>query len=72
MATEPSTSNCCVVADEVFANHRLAEIYDKLDGDRSDLDVYIGIVEELRATTVLDIGCGTGSFACLLAAHGTH
>jgi SAM-dependent methyltransferase len=54
----------------MFANRRLAEIYDALDDDRSDLDVYLGIVEELGASSVLDIGCGTGTFACLLAARG--
>lgn len=64
------SSKLWVVADEVFANRRLAEIYDTLDGDRSDLDVYVGLVEELGATSVLDIGCGTGTFACLLAGHG--
>lgn len=58
------------MADEVFANRRLAEIYDTLDGDRSDLDVYVELVEELGATSVLDVGCGTGTFACLLAGHG--
>ncbi len=59
------------MADAIFANRRLAEIYDALDGDRSDLDFYVGLVKELGASSVLDIGCGTGSFACLLAGHGT-
>lgn len=53
--------------DSAFDNPRLARLYDPLDPDRSDLDVYAEIVDELGATSVLDVGCGTGTFACLLA-----
>jgi len=56
------------VPDAIFAEQRLAEIYDALDDDRSDLDVYLALVDELGAQSVLDLGCGTGTFACLLAA----
>lgn len=56
--------------DRIFAERRLAEIYDPLDPDRGDLDVYVALVEELGADSVVDIGCGTGTFACLLAATG--
>jgi len=58
------------VADAIFEERRLAEIYDPLDPGRSDLDVYAALVEEFGARTVLDVGCGTGTFACLLAARG--
>jgi SAM-dependent methyltransferase len=58
------------VADAQFEEPRLAEIYDPLDPDRSDLEVYVAIVEEFAARTMLDIGCGTGTFACLLAQRG--
>jgi SAM-dependent methyltransferase len=58
------------VADAAFADPRLAEIYDPLDPDRSDLDVYAAMAQEFGARSVLDVGCGTGTLACLLAARG--
>jgi SAM-dependent methyltransferase len=58
------------VPDALFDNPRLAAVYDPLDPDRGDLDVYAAIVRELGARTVLDIGCGTGTFACMLATAG--
>ncbi|RXY99973.1 class I SAM-dependent methyltransferase [Fictibacillus sp. S7] len=58
------------MADEIFENPRLASIYDPFDSDRSDLDVYESMVNEFDAHTVLDIGCGTGTFACRLAVKG--
>lgn len=53
--------------DAIFADPRLAEVYDPLDPDRSDLDAYLALAGRLGARTVLDIGCGTGTLACLLA-----
>jgi SAM-dependent methyltransferase len=58
------------VVDAIFAERRLAEVYDPLDPDRSDLDAYAAMVDEFGAGSVLDIGCGTGTFACLLARRG--
>lgn len=56
--------------DAVFDDPRLAAIYDALDPDRSDLDAYLDMVEEFGAASVLDLGCGTGVFALLLAERG--
>jgi SAM-dependent methyltransferase len=58
------------MADNVFEHPRLAAICDALDADRSDLAVYAGIAEELGARRVLDVGCGTGTFAVILADRG--
>ena len=48
----------------------LARIYDAFDGDRHDLDLYVDLIGERGARHVLDIGCGTGSLAVLLARTG--
>ena len=58
------------MSDPIFADPRLAAIYDALDTDRGDLDAYAAVVDEFCAQSVLDIGCGTGTFACLLASRG--
>ena len=58
------------MADAIFTEPRLAEIYDPLDPDRSDLDAYAAMAAEWGAQSVLDVGCGTGTLACLLARRG--
>ncbi|WP_409485365.1 class I SAM-dependent methyltransferase [Arsenicicoccus dermatophilus] len=56
--------------DPLFADPRLAPLYDTFEGDRTDLAPYLALMHELGARTVLDIGCGTGTFAVLAAAVG--
>jgi SAM-dependent methyltransferase len=58
------------VPDAIFAHPRLAQVYDAFDGPRDDLDAYLAIAGELGAKRVLDVGCGTGSLALLLARAG--
>ncbi|MEV7222075.1 class I SAM-dependent methyltransferase [Streptomyces sp. NPDC093681] len=58
------------MADECFRHPRLAALYDVLDADRGDLEAYLRMADEFGASSVLDIGCGTGVFALLLAESG--
>ncbi len=60
-----------MVTDAHLSVTRLAEIYDALDPDRSDLDAYLTMVDEFGASSILDIGSGTGTFASLLAHRDT-
>jgi SAM-dependent methyltransferase len=58
------------VPDALFDEPRLAEIYDPLDPDRADLDAYAAMAAAWGARSVVDVGCGTGTLACLLAMRG--
>ncbi|GIF03636.1 class I SAM-dependent methyltransferase [Actinoplanes siamensis] len=56
--------------DALFAHPRLAPLYDSFDRDRGDLPAYLEIVEALRPARIIDVGCGTGTLAVLLAELG--
>jgi len=70
LLTGSSLLSECRAPDAIFAEQRLADIYDALDPARSDLDAFLAVADELNARSVLDIGCGTGTFACLLVERG--
>lgn len=53
-----------------FDDPRIAGVYDTFDADRSDLDAYVAIAGELGASSVIDLGCGTGTLAIMLATSG--
>lgn len=54
------------MADDLFEHPRRAVLYDALEPDRRDLDVYTSIATELDAQLVLDEGCGTGALPLML------
>lgn len=58
------------MVDACFAEPRLAALYDAFEGSREDLAFYSAIALELGAASVIDLGCGTGTFACVLAEQG--
>ena len=58
LPADPSSGHTRGVAGSIIDDPRLAEVYDPLDPDRSDLDVYIAMVEELGLRRVLDVAAG--------------
>ena len=58
-------------AADSYVDARCAAVYDIFEGpERDDLDVYAAMVEEFGAASVVDVGCGTGTFATMLAGRG--
>ncbi len=58
------------MTDSLFGDPRFAPLYDHFEGERPDLDVYAAMVDEFDVKTLLDVGCGTGVFACMMALRG--
>lgn len=57
-------------AFEEFTDPRIVALYDTVCASRDDFDFYLALAAELEARTIVDIGCGTGTFACELAGLG--
>ena len=53
-------------------NPRLATVYDTECLGRRDHDFYLTLAERVGASSVIDIGCGTGAFAVDLSRRGCH
>ncbi len=59
-----------MAAFEEYTDPRLVALYDLWDPSRRDTAFYIGLATELSASSIIDIGCGTGLLACELARRG--
>lgn len=60
------------MVDRHYTDPRLAAVYDRENSGRWDIDFYLALADELGASAVADLGCGTGILACDLAARGHH
>ncbi|MGW7683770.1 class I SAM-dependent methyltransferase [Kribbella sp. NPDC054772] len=58
------------MVDALFGVPRLVALYDVMETGRGDLEHYLAMVGEFGVRRVLDVGCGTGELACLLAGQG--
>jgi ubiquinone/menaquinone biosynthesis C-methylase UbiE len=59
-----------VTTQEYHSDPRLARLYDTVCSGRHDIDFYLALAHELGATTIVDVGCGTGLLATELAGRG--
>lgn len=59
-----------MTTEEYFNDPRLARLYDTLTDGRDDIEFYLALADEIGATTIIDIGCGTGLLATELAVRG--
>jgi SAM-dependent methyltransferase len=59
-----------VTTFQEFHDPRLVAVYDAWGANRLDTAFYLGLAAELSATSIVDIGCGTGEITCALAQQG--
>src|SRR5690242_14609812 len=52
-----------------YQNVQIAKIYDLINQQAQDTEFYLSLAEP-RPSSVLDLGCGTGTLCCELAARG--
>ena len=55
---------------EEYTDPRLVALYDLWGPFREDTGFYVGLATELSASSIIDLGCGTGLLACELAGRG--
>jgi ubiquinone/menaquinone biosynthesis C-methylase UbiE len=55
---------------EEYTDPRLVVLYDTVCPWGEDRSFYLELAADLEASTVIDVGCGTGLLTCELAAHG--
>lgn len=55
---------------EEFHDPRLVALYDAWGVGRDDIAFYLALAEELGASSILDVGCGTGQITCALSERG--
>lgn len=53
-----------------YTDSRLVDLYDTDNPRGIDYDFYIQLAQEIKARTILDLGCGTGLFTRELASYG--
>ena len=53
-----------------FSDPRLVALYDTLNPLSADTTFYLEAAARLRASTIVDVGCGTGLLTCDLAKRG--
>ncbi len=59
-----------VALSNEYTDPRLVALYDTVCAGREDTEFYLELATELSASTIVDVGCGTGLLACELADRG--
>ena len=62
-----STTVTRVALSNEYTDPRLVALYDTVCAGREDTEFYLELATEMSASTIIDVGCGTGLLACELA-----